>query len=223
MIEISNKELYRLKEKGLTDKQIQEYYIEQGIKVTEATINRRLKKIYRTKEENININENVKNLLLSGMCIKNYCERNKCKESTIKDIIRKLKIIAENSKKSGKQWVPDEEFIEVIRVLESTKNVNPKEWYRSRINTYLQNGMCKNGKIDLIKDHLFSKNNDLMVFVLNGYSLRYSEKYDKKVWNNMKLKYEEKIDKYLERLNNIEKNRAEKRKEKTQDSESFSR
>lgn len=69
----------------------------------------------------------------------------------------------------------------------------------------LQGRTCKRGTLNDIKDKCFNGNVELTVYILTRLGL-YFRKSDVKKFEMLRTKYEQKVDKYLERLKNIEEN-----------------
>lgn len=216
-LDVSDEEIVKLSKEGMTCREIHEHFEKNKISISMATIYNRLKK-YREKEEIEKIyylDDKIKEILLTGRSIKNYCIQEKCEsdEPAIRERIKKFKLIVEHSQKQGDKWIPDNNFLDVIRVLESIGNFRPGDKYRIYLRPYIREGICTNGNITSIKRNVFQDNTDLMTYILSSYQLRYGEEYDIKVWNKLKKEYEAKIDKYFNRLHILEKNSRNKQKQ----------
>lgn len=213
-IHIENSELATLKEQGLSDKQISEYYAKQGINIAISTVSARLSIYYRTRDRKM-ADVLLKDILMSGESIKEATDNDENKIRIVLNRLKRLRFVVENAKKVGDKWVPDNDFLEVIKRIECIDNNNSYNRFDPYIRTYINKGLCENGKIDLIRDKVFNRNADLMVYVLLGKDLKYGEQYDKKIWETHKKNYEEKIEKYFTRLYIMEE-RQDKEKLKRQ-------
>lgn len=160
------------------------------------------------------LDEKLKAILMTGQSIKGYCLEHHCEqdEDKIKERLRRFKVIVEHSQKRGEQWVPDVNFLEVIKILESAGNLYPQNKYQTFLRPYIKRGVCEHGNIDTIQMNVFKRNKELMAYILLGCRIEYGEEYDAKVWNKIKTDYEAKVDKYFSRLYALEE-RARKRSE----------
>lgn len=100
------------------------------------------------------------------------------------------------------QWLQDEEFDTLIRNVENNYITYESE---ACVKALLQGRACKRGTLNDIKDKCFNGNVDLTVFILTRLKL-YFRKSDVKKFEMLRIQYEQKVDKYLERLQNIEEN-----------------
>lgn len=245
--DILDEDLIKLRKKGMSYKEICEYYMKKGIKVSYNTIYDRLRfkkiiidndleesegvknttnPIYTGKgkeksaeekkrvKRNISLDDRVKEILLTGESVKVYCTKEECQdqEYEICNRIRRLKIIAECSIKQGDRWIPDNNFLEVIRILESTQNLYPGEKYQVYLKPYMNGRLYKLGSTNTILRNVFRNNTDLMIYILSSNNSRVQGEYDIKFYKQLKEKYKAKIDKYFNRLHAVEENAKNKAK-----------
>ena len=110
IIQITGEEIYKLREEGLTYKQIMQYFNEQGIEVSYATIQKRGEEIYQHKEKGT-----IKAI-----------DKNQKLNTTLADLEKKVQDAKENKKKS-------EELLAMYKELESRyekeyeQPIKPKE------------------------------------------------------------------------------------------------
>lgn len=208
--------LVELKEQRLTYKEVSEYFKQQGRVISACVLRKRLLEYYEKHghPKRVRKYENdLKEILMSGMTIQEFISEfgEESERESLEEQLEKLRVIAEHSKKEDDKWISDNNFIRIINFVENSND--DLKWYQGNIDRYVSDGRCKKGAIDLIKESIFgNENTDLMVYVLSRANLEWDNGYDSRVFKPLKAKYEQKVDKYLERLYNIENNR---RKNKT--------
>lgn len=159
------------------------------------------------------VDEHIKYLFMTGTTLKAYCQNNyyiRMKEDSLRKRLKQLKWVAAHQRKRGEEWIPDQNFIEVIERIENTGNMRI---YRTHIEPYIERGYCKNGAIDTMKLTVFDSNDDLMVFVLSNCHLKYDQDYDEKVWERARKNYEAKLDKYIEQIHTIEQQNQQRKQQ----------
>lgn len=217
-IEIDNiEEIIKLKEQGMTNKELTEYLNKKGINILYGIVNKRIKEYYeKIKQENVVdeiINNPIKEILMSGMTIEEITsEYKEINEQKIRKDLAKLRVTAQYSKKENGKTISDDDFIEVIDILDNTEEKMNK--YKKWLNYYAKDGECPKGKIDLIRDNIFENNVDLMVYIMTRLGIDFQKGYDMRVFEMYKESYKQKIEKYLGRMESVEKSIKQKNKNK---------
>ena len=212
MINLNIEELIRLKKIGMSDIEISKYYQNKGIYVSCMEINRNLQIYYNNQKNNLQSQfpeltdcTVLKEILMKGKTIAEYCSDDTIKAEKIKKYISRLRVIVENAKREGRKLIPDEEFLKIINILQNTEIKSASNIYMAQLSGYINKGICEKGNIDLIRYRMFDNNQDLMVYVLSGIDVIYKD-YDKKVYDKIRKNYEEKVELYLGRLHKVELN-----------------
>lgn len=192
--------------------QIRVYRIEEADRIKEE-----LKKKYEPEPQATQaprtVDEHVKYMFMTGTTLRAHCQNNhlnQTREDTLRKRLKQLKWVAAHQRKRGEEWIPDQNFIEVIERIENTGNMRI---YRTHIEPYIERGYCKNGAIDTMKLTVFDSNDDLMVFVLSNCHLKYDQDYDEKVWERARKNYEAKLDKYIEQIHTIEQQNQQRKQQ----------
>ena len=132
-ITISDEELVNLKEQGMTDNEIAQKLTKQGIKISESTVYKRLKKHYELqgKEkprvkfkrksgvskkigEEKKYGNPIKQMLMNGMNVYEIFPDGGEQLEDAKRTLEKLKLISLYSEKANGEWVSDYDFAAVI-------------------------------------------------------------------------------------------------------------
>lgn len=218
LTEEETKKLAELKEHGFTYEQISKYFKDKGRTISTYVVSKRLLEYYekhgKPKPKRVRKYENdLKEILMSGMTIQEFILEfgEESQSKFLEEQFDKLRVVVEHSKKENDIWMPDDNFIRIINLVKDSNDEFRK--YQRNIDRYISNENLKIGAIDIIHDKEFgNENTDLMVYCLSRANLKWDNGYDFRVFKFLKAKYEQKVDKYLERLYNIENNR---RKNKT--------
>ena len=154
-IDVDTQELVKLKKQKMTDKEIAEH---------------------------MKYHDEIEEILMCGMTIEEFITQyeQQDNEVEIREKFKKLRVVAEYSKKENGETIQDREFIRVLDLLEGPKeNMNKF----NNINSYIVEGKLEKGKIDDIKDVIFHKNTDLMVYIFERLRMNLNKGYDERIFN----------------------------------------
>lgn len=226
------KEIVELKEQGKSDKEIVEYLKEKGVRVSCLTINNCLKEYYNNQEKIklkpeeatfetkiIKYRNPIEEILMSGMTIEEFIAKHgkEKNEEKIRKYFANIRIIAKYSEKKNGKFVSDNNFIDVIDILDSVEDHT--EEYRMMLSDYIVNGNFSKEKIDVIKKEIFANNTDLMIYMLTRLGTDFLGSSDKKEFNIYKEQYKAKINKYLKRYKIMKNQIMQKNKNNAKDHE----
>ena len=149
--------------------------------------------------------DEITEILMRGMTIKEFVLQyaQQDKEDEIREKFRKLRVVAEYSKKENGDIIQDKSFIKVLNLLECAEQDMKKY---DNINSYINYGTLEKGKIKEIQDVIFQGNSDFMVYILARLKVNLSKGYDEKIFNKSKKEYASKVYKYSRIMELIDNN-----------------
>jgi len=199
-----------LREEGMSDEEISEYLNKMGISISAMEVNDLLSQYYNSTV--IRFDDEIKEILMCGMTIEEFINKyEKQEKEEIREKFEKLRVVAQYSKREKDEIVQDENMISVLTIL-GNPDENIKR-QRKIIETYIVDGVLRKGAIQEIKDTVFPKNTDLMVYILIRLNVNLNEGYDERIFNKLKKEYENKIDNYLRRIEQTDNNRRQTQQE----------
>ena len=200
---ISNEEIVALKEQGLSNAAIARYFTQHGKPISATAINKRLTKYDQLQENSMGKVDVLEQILLNGMTIREYMKlnRKKLNEEGILNKLRRLRFVVEHIQKVEDKWVADDNFLEVMDILENQSSQQLETKYISDMGDHAS---IPNGKLIDIENNVFNGNADLMTYILLRLKTQPSSELDQQEWQELKSKYERKVKSYLTKLHHFE-------------------
>ena len=183
--------------------------------VKPPVVEKKVEKKNEIKRNTAWIDEEMTNLFLKGMTLASWLKipENQPYETAMRERLKKLELIAQKAYPTDDEPLPDEQFLELFRIMQNPTMFNPSDGYIY----YLRNegfrlgDYCPHGKITTLRNRMANGNLDLACYILLGLKTKFREDtYDAGVWKSMYPRYEDKVKRYIKRMQIVEKNRAEK-------------